>query len=48
MAVIHPPSQNVVREIWKPDRHLNFDGTPIGIAPRRYEPKNIPEHLTRP
>ena len=48
MAVIHPVPQTVTKEVWKPDRKLNFDGTPVVPAPRRYEPKNIPEHLTRP
>jgi hypothetical protein len=35
-------------EVWKPPSKLNFDGTKINVAPRRYEPKNIPDHLTRP
>jgi hypothetical protein len=48
MAVIHPISDKVSREVWKPERNLNFDGSTVAIAPRRYEPKNIPEHLTRP
>lgn len=38
----------VTKEVWKPDRKLNIDGTPVAPAPRRFEPKNIPEHLTRP
>ena len=37
-----------MRDVWKPDRNLNFDGEPIDVKPRRWEPKNIPDHLTRP
>lgn len=36
------------REVWKPDRNLNFDGETLEVKPRRWEPKNIPDHLTRP
>ena len=48
LAVIHPSPVREKREVWKPDRNLNFDGETLEVKPRRWEPKNIPDHLTRP
>ena len=48
LAVIHPSPTRESREVWKPDKNLNFDGEPLALMARRWEPKNIPDHLTRP
>ena len=45
MAVIHPVPIKPIINVRKPPNRLNFDGVPVSIAPKRYEPKNIPEHL---
>ena len=48
LAVIHPSPTREMRDIWKPDRHLNFDGETLDLMARRYEQKAIAEHLVRP
>jgi hypothetical protein len=46
--VIHPTPSKDDRPVWAPPRNLGFDGSRANVAPKRYEPKNIPEHLSRP
>ena len=31
-----------------PPKKLDFDATRVKVLPKRYEPKNIPEHLVKP
>jgi len=48
MAVINPPPHRETREVWKPTSNLEFDGAKASLEPKRFESKNIPEHLVRP
>jgi hypothetical protein len=48
LAVIHPTPSKDERPVWKPPKNLGFDGSRVNVAPKRYEPRNIPDHLSRP
>lgn len=48
LAVIHPTASRDVRPVWKPPRNLGFDGSSVHVQAKRFDPKNIPEHLSRP
>lgn len=49
MAVIHPSPSKLHKEPRHvPPKTLKFDGETISIKPKRFEPKQIPDHLIRP
>ena len=47
-AVIHPRPVKKEIHIRQPPKTLQFDGRTENPQPKRYEPKNLPEHLARP
>ena len=49
MAVIHPSPSKLIKEPRHvPPKTLLFDGESILIKPKRFDPKQIPDHLIRP